>query len=360
MNWKRLVLAFMVMIVLSALLITPALAAAPFIKYVGNPVLLKGSSQLVGACSVIRDGGIYKMWYTGLDENFYWYIGYATSPDETNWANYGTVLSKGSGWEANGVATPCVIKAGSTYMMWYTGVNTSMTTQIGYATSTNGTNWSKHGSVLTEGTDLEWDSLGVALPSVMNDGGIYKMWYTGRYNDSSTTGELRIGYATYNGSNWIKEPAAVLTKSLTSTDFDGKWVGACSVIPNGSGFIMYYTGFNSGSNGTQAQIGEAFSSNGTDWNKSASNPVLTVGSPVDWDEKGVAAPAVLVVSGATKMWFTGGNNALSFEIGYAEKAAEPLPVPASSSTGMAFMIGGLVLVMAAVIWGTRRYQNSRI
>ena len=54
-------------------------------KYADNPILKVGpagswDNKAVLGPSVIVDGEIYKMWYTGLESTTY-RIGYATSPD---------------------------------------------------------------------------------------------------------------------------------------------------------------------------------------------------------------------------------------------------------------------------------------
>ncbi len=60
------------------------------------------------------------------------------------------VLSPGGtgAWDETWLNLPMVIKDGSTYKMWYMGGGPEAGTagQIGYATSTNGTTWSKYGS----------------------------------------------------------------------------------------------------------------------------------------------------------------------------------------------------------------------
>ena len=79
--------------------------------------------------------------------------------------------------------------------MWYTGYSSSADiAQIGYATSTDGINWTKDSNnpVLSVGASGSWDSDLVANPAVIKDGSVYKMWY-----EASDAGKwLRIGYAT--------------------------------------------------------------------------------------------------------------------------------------------------------------------
>ena len=74
--------------------------------------------------------------------------------------------------------------------MWYSGHDGSHI-RIGYATSSDGINWTKHGIVLDLGASGEWDDYYVSCPCVIkDDDGTYKMWYSG--HDGS---HIRIGYA---------------------------------------------------------------------------------------------------------------------------------------------------------------------
>jgi len=140
-------------------------------------------------------------------------IGYATSLNGKDWTvekRNALVGNTGGAWTS--VGTPCVIKddtapASQRYKMWYTGVETTLTeaqvqtiltnlgipaqrsnaatsllnstyTYIGYATSSDGINWTNQGGVfaLTGGTWTVLNSVGA--PCVIKDGSTYKMWYT--------------------------------------------------------------------------------------------------------------------------------------------------------------------------------------
>jgi len=362
MKRNLLVIALVAVLAFSIVLATPVMAQGTFIKY-GSPVLYSGpdtfDSRLAGSSWVIFDGSMYKMWYTGQDGNGYLRICYADSLNGINWNKHGTINLSSSAndtFQSLGQATPCVIQESGTYYMWYTGINGTIT-QIGYAISGDGVNWTGQGSVLA-GTPLGWDSLGVAFPCVINDAGTYRMWFTGRFNDSSTFGELLIGTATLFGSTWIKGGAPVLWKSGISSDFDGKWVGACCVVKDGPGsYCMYYTGFKDTiSNGIQARIGKATSGDGITWTRDAANPVLDIGAPGSWDDKGVAAPCVLIEPGITRMWYTGGRSDLKFNIGYAYELPTVEGVPATSNLTTGIIIGGIAVVMGVALWETRRYQ----
>ena len=119
-------------------------------KHPDNPVLPKGVSGdwddvAVGSPTIIYNGTTYQMWYNGSDGNNA-NIGYATSTDKINWEKHPTpVLEHGpnGSWDDVNTLHPSVYFDGTTYHMWYTGVNGSFG-QIGYATSPDSINWTKH------------------------------------------------------------------------------------------------------------------------------------------------------------------------------------------------------------------------
>jgi hypothetical protein len=172
--------------------------------YSGNPVLRVGASGAwdeleANAPAVIKEAGVYKMWYHGCTEGYgTCAIGYAISPDGKNWTKHAEnpVLEGGTGeWDEGMAASPAVIRNGSSYEMWYWGMG-----GIGRATSHDGTQWTKDASnpVLTEG----WNGMSVGQPFVLLEGGTYRMWLRqGLPSDSS------IGYAeSSDGIHWTLSP----------------------------------------------------------------------------------------------------------------------------------------------------------
>ncbi len=119
-------------------------------KSPNNPVLDLGSpgswdDAAISGPSVIFDGATYHMWYGGGDSSnvgtpfsYDGSIGYATSSDGVTWTKFvdNPVLVAGSlgTWEEFKVLIPEVIYEGSTYHMWYNGLNNNFFPfRIGYA-----------------------------------------------------------------------------------------------------------------------------------------------------------------------------------------------------------------------------------
>jgi predicted GH43/DUF377 family glycosyl hydrolase len=170
-----------------------------------NPVLNLGETGdwddlTISGSSVLFDGSQYHMWYGGSDGNYY-NIGYATSSDGIHWTKdtlNNPVLQNGlpGEWDELGVHTPNVLFDGSSYKMWYTGINTTMN-HIGYATSNDGILWTKDeikNPVLDPGLPERFDHI-IGSPHVIFDGTSYKMWYSGFYSVHHHAQEGRIGYA---------------------------------------------------------------------------------------------------------------------------------------------------------------------
>jgi predicted GH43/DUF377 family glycosyl hydrolase len=164
------------------------------------------SASGVSHPSVIKDGATYRMYFTGTDSGGATSIGYSTSVDGTSFSAPGTqILTAGSAgsFDANGVKDPTVWQvSGSDYRMIYTAVSTvsgQTTERLGYATSANGSTWSKANPALlldASLTPFAFDELGVGAAGVALDGGTTHVWFSGR----DTTGRLRGGHATSNGT----------------------------------------------------------------------------------------------------------------------------------------------------------------
>jgi len=293
----------------------------------------------VGAACVIKDGDTYKMWYTGYNATGVLKIGYAYSDDGIIWTKYGSnpvLISSASGWDDEGVGSPCVIIAeNGTYQMWYTGYkeNGDNVSRIGYAESTdNGITWSPGTLVsdLSPGAG-EWDERGVHSPWVINDGGTYKMWYTGR-GGTGLIGNWAVGYAESidNGTTWTEPVSNPVLSHGTSGAWDDKAVGDVSVIKYGGTYYMWYTGY-AGSGSGNVAIGSISSSSATDWDNAA-NAILTKGAS-GWNSGGVGAPSVWLESSTKlRMWYSGLDGSIAPRVGRAYWNA-PSPPPAGGGGG---------------------------
>jgi predicted GH43/DUF377 family glycosyl hydrolase len=224
-----------------------------------NPLLTGAPGEWdeigVGNAMVIKDEGIYKMWYTGVanDPGYTERIGYATSPDGITWTKYANnpVLdtTPGGAWENKGVWMPYVIKQDSIYKMWYGGFSEVSIDHfsIGYATSADGIAWTKANvnPVLTHGNlPGTWDQYLVMQPIIFYDEGKYLMWFTGGVNEN--TPPFQSGFAiSDDGISWTKD---TLHNPVLPCGSAGAWdvgiTAGLQVFKEGGTYKMLYLGSN--------------------------------------------------------------------------------------------------------------------
>jgi hypothetical protein len=234
---------------------------------VGNPGSWDSYDAEAGA--VLYDGAKYNMWYSGYSSSqFNYQVGYATGINETTWTKRANpILSAGpsASWDVAAVMWTSALRSSPSggFKMWYTGWDGSklvdgywINNQIGYATATNETTWTKHplNPVLTMGNAGQWDDARVHIPVVVHDSaaGLYYMFYTGM---NRATEIQKIGFAT--------------------------------------------------------------SSDGIAWRKYSGNPVLAPGPSGSWDQKTLVIGAVIMVRDTFRMWYTGLDANGLTRIGYA-------------------------------------------
>ena len=202
-------------------------SAATCTKYPGNPVLVSGSGDSwdntgVADQFVMLNGSNFVMFYTGTYNNVTTEIGFATSTDGVSWTKYpAPVLEVGpqGSWDSSSVYYPSVIWNGTEYLMYYTGFNLSTPASIGVAFSKDLIHWQKYADnpVLKPGPGI-YDNVSITSHSVMYDPPLYKMWYSGRYSGNYTHS---IGYATSpDGVHWTKFSGnPVMTRSTTNDSY---------------------------------------------------------------------------------------------------------------------------------------------
>jgi photosystem II stability/assembly factor-like uncharacterized protein len=268
---------------------------------------------------VITDSGHYKMWFTGVGRDGISRIGYATSTNGSHWTKYAgnPVLDIGTGgdWDTDGMRVDAVIKEGATYRMWYESGGYQ---HLGLATSTDGLHWIKYAGnpVFDVGPSASWDEGIASFSAVISDSGSYKMWYAGA-GASGFGGPIRIGYASSpNGITWTKLISNPVLGVGPST-WDAAWVIDPSVVSDGVTYKMWYSGLDAFPffNHT-LRIGLATSTAGISWTKSISNPVVDV-EPSSWDKQTATAPSVIFDGSTYHMWYHGGKLGGLEMIGYA-------------------------------------------
>ena len=217
-------------------------------KYANNPVMrpISGSWEAEGLFTpvVIFDGVSFRMWYSANDASYVSATGYATSPDGINWtklsANPILRLGASGTWDDAEASVASIIFDGTSYKMWYLGQSGDYVYRIGYATSSDGMNWTKYTNnpVLNAGPPGAWDEAFVYMPDVHFDGTTYQMWYNG-FSPTAA----RIGRATSSdGVRWTKDPANPVLDVGSPGTWESKEVGHPRVLFDGNKLKMWYIG----------------------------------------------------------------------------------------------------------------------
>lgn len=238
-------------------------------------------------------GSIY-IYVTWGFSNISW-IDYAFNP---------ILHSSGDFWEIEGVAQPKILLENNLYKMYYAGYAGAGFTYVAYAESEDGLNWTRPipNPILSPGDPGSWDSYATIAGAIINDEGIYKMYYVGWAN---TDDNWNIGLATsVDGIHWEKYPTPVLQGT---SGWEYQIVPSSVIKVNGTYFLYYY-----GRNLPNYNIGLATSTDGIDWVKYTNNPIVTPDKL--WEETGVFHASVIITDTQIEMIYM---NSASDGFGFA-------------------------------------------
>ena len=150
--------------------------------------------ERVVARTVIFEDDMYKMWFHGQNEQKR-QIGYATSPDGINWTKHenNPILQTGpnGSWDDQHIGHPVVISGPDKFQMWYVASHNYFWRTC-FATSVDGITWEKfkHNPVIDVGIYPDWDFKEFWPSTVIFEDSVYKMWCSGLQDNYA------IGYAT--------------------------------------------------------------------------------------------------------------------------------------------------------------------
>jgi predicted GH43/DUF377 family glycosyl hydrolase len=206
------------------------------------------------------------------------------------------VLARGpaGSWDAVDALNPSVVRDGSRYLNLYSGFD-GRAWHTGLAVSDDGVRWARIGKVLSpDPTSWEGDYI-AANGSVSRSGSHFLYWYQG--------GRLpAIGLArSTDARHWVKTGAPVL-RSGPRGSWDERGVADPYVVQAAGVFYMYYLGQD---RARRQRLGVARSSDGVEWQKLRSNPILEPGPAGDFDENGLGEPAVWASHGSYWMLYSG-------------------------------------------------------
>lgn len=320
-------------------------------KLYNRPVIKVGDGIKVmywGDPSVIKEGEVYRMWFTG--GNFkglnHVRVYHATSNDGINWdINTTPIMSEGprGTWDDERTETPSVIKVGDTYHMYYTGFKTGDAIarfNIGHATSKDGINWVKdpNNPVIRNHDDATiWGLYYVAEPGVLynpGDGLFYLYYGTARANDyKGKNADLKSTSAivlatSKDGSNFklfdrdrdgkqdaVFEPGNYYT---TAKEFRGFSTPHAFIGSDGL-FHLFVDAVESKKGWRQAALLHAVSKDGKSFNTLSNDIVKRANAK--WIAREVIGPTVIEENGEYLMWFGGHGHDFTrdFGVSFARK-----------------------------------------
>jgi predicted GH43/DUF377 family glycosyl hydrolase len=266
--------------------------------YSGNPILTTyqcpGNPAAVKECKVIYDEGKYKMWYMGVFSGATSYAYYAESVDGKNWVHpqlQPVMLPTPGSWDSRGVAPGAVIKDDSVYRMFYSGWDFSGYEQIGMAISFDGKNWTKDSLPIIQpppGHSI------IAVNSAIKVNNKYYLYYGSL--DYSNLYKMNVAIS-LNLESW-EIYSGIL---YPNQQWEGSKPGYPAVIYANNNFRMVYQ------NANFTAFGEAFSTNGYDWVKNTSNPIITVNQVHNHWCSQIGYPFVFKQNNVYRIYYTGTN-----------------------------------------------------
>jgi len=188
-----------------------------------------------------------------------------------------------------------ILKVDGKYYVYYTkviGQSAGYWGTIWVAVSDDeGHNWQELGEVLTTGKKGEWDSQAVFTPSVIEEKGVYYLYYTGvqptpgnvagDFENNSVNDFTAIGVAksTNPAGPFVRSPNnPVLSVSSNKNEFDSYRIDDAVLFKKENRFWLYYKGrkYTDGKSGpAHTKMGVAFSDNPEGvFIKYKKNPVL--------------------------------------------------------------------------------------
>jgi hypothetical protein len=288
-----------------------------WLKCPQNPVLGGKLGTCFDIC-VLKEGDTYRMWFSWRPKKS---IALVESKDGVAWGEPAIVLGPNAetDWEGE-LNRPGVVHRADGFHMWYTGQARGKS-WIGYSTSPDGKVWTRADAKPVLAADKPWEKVTVMCPDVMWDAEakLFRMWYSGgeQYEPDA------IGYATSpDGKNWTKHDGNPIFKADPKAEWEQHKVTACQVLRRGGWHYMFYIGFR---DLHRAQIGIARSKDGVaGWERLLTNPIISP-TPDGWDHDACYKPyAVYDEAGKRWMLWYNGRKAHVEQIGLATHAGEDL------------------------------------
>jgi len=193
---------------------------------------------------VIKNGERYQIWYTGQARGHSW-IGFATSNDGKTWRRESDkpVVAADIPWEKVAVMCPHVVydAQAKLYRMWYSGGEQNEPNAIGYATSSDGLKWVKHrdNPVFRPDPKNAWEVDRVTACQVIQQADGFLMFYIGFRDESHA--QIGVARSKDGITDWIRHPAnPIIRPGVNRWDHDA--VYKPFAIFDGAKWLLWYNG----------------------------------------------------------------------------------------------------------------------
>ena len=232
--------------------------AGKVLEYSSEPVLTVGElgcfdDSGVTPSWVVNEGGRKLLYFIGWNKRSTVRMGLITGLAESfdngktfQRVSRAPILERTDLEPYNIMTGPSVIVENGNWKMWYVScvgwVNEDLPMyNIKYASSDNGVEWRRDGTVALDFNNYDEHSL--ARPSVLIEDGVYKMWYSYKGSD------YRVGYAeSKDGLSWrrLDERSGI---DVTPGEIDSQMIGITHVFHHRNRKFMVYNGNNYGTDG---------------------------------------------------------------------------------------------------------------
>ncbi len=239
-------------------------------------------------------------------------------------------------WDGLATADACILLVNDTFKTWYSGAgwlpnDTLVHVSIGYAWSLDGLSWTAYAGnpVYQHSTNPnDADFHGTETASVLYDSTAppthrYRMWYSGKQDESDPNGDYKVCYAySPNGITWTRYAGNPVMLPGDSTEWHNRMITNVTVILDNGLFKMWFASpdiyFNNQATDFKGNIGYATSPDGITWTKHPT-PVLQAGVGGSPDSAVVAEPCVLKIGATYYMWYSMINSWAieNFSVGHA-------------------------------------------
>jgi hypothetical protein len=253
---------------------------------------------------------------------------------QVNWVKYPSnpvMVKQNVLTEFYAIGQPAVIMENDTFKMWYVACGLDHKGRVLYATSVNGSTWTKYGGgAIIQDIDSagSWDDTWTDTPEIVHGPNGYLLYF---YGDSITDvlpdpqvpTSCALGVSTSpDGINWTRYSGnPILTKGDTAS-WENFWIESPAVLWDSATnqYMMWYSGVNKN---WLIQTGLATSSDGLNWTKYPGNPVITYGTPQSYDDMWVAVPSVIKRNNQFEMWYSSFNSVAAWDTIFICYATSP-------------------------------------